>query len=80
MQYIVREELTDINVPGRKNSVTRVMIFIDIVSCLVFCATVCISFVMFCMSLVMASMLSADCWDFSASSSFAFVFRCCKMP
>ena len=39
-------------VPGRKNKVTRVMILIDTVSCLVFCAISCISFVDFSMLLV----------------------------
>jgi hypothetical protein len=33
-----KEDHTAINVPGKKKSVTRVMIRIDTVSCFVFCA------------------------------------------
>ena len=50
-----KEGHTEINVPGKKNSVTRVMIRMDTVSCLVFCA-------IWCMSSVMASMRWAECW------------------
>jgi len=46
-------ELTDMNVPGKKNKVTRVIILIDTVSSLVFWAIFCILSVIF-------SMFSAD--------------------
>jgi hypothetical protein len=39
------DKLTDMNVPGRKNRVTNVMIRIVTVSCLVFCAMSCMLFV-----------------------------------
>lgn len=52
--------LTEMNVPGKKNSVTTVIIFIDTVSVFVFLATSFISFVMF-------SMLSVDTRDSLAS-------------
>ncbi len=42
--------LTDIKVPGKKKSVTRVMILMETVSCFVFRAMSCISFVMFSMA------------------------------
>lgn len=52
--------LTEMNVPGKKNSVTTVIIFIDTVSVFVFLAISFISFVMF-------SMLSVDTRDSLAS-------------
>lgn len=58
---------TEINVPGRKNSVTRVMIFIDTVSVLVFRA---ISFI----STVICSMLIVDALDSRAKALLLCAF------
>jgi hypothetical protein len=62
-----REDLTAINVPGKKKSVTRVMIRIDTVSCFVFCA-------IWCMSSVMASMRWAECWARVERSLLVWMF------
>lgn len=61
------------NVPGRKNSVTQVMILMDTVSVLVFLA-------MMCISLVISSIRIAELCAFSAYSLLASVLRYCKMP
>ena len=59
--------LTEMNVPGKKNNVTTVMIFIDTVSVFVFRAMSFISF-------VMLSMLRVEALDSRASILLLWVF------
>ena len=61
------------NVPGRKNRVTRVIIRIETVSCVVFRARTCIS-------LVMTSMFCADTCDLLARSPLASIFWYSRIP
>jgi len=51
--------MVDMKVPGRKNSVTTVMIFIETVSFLVWCASLFIFFVRVAISVVCSSALRA---------------------
>jgi len=61
------------NVPGRKNRVTRVIIRIETVSFFVFTAIRCMAF-------VIASIFPADICDFIASSLLASMLRIFKRP
>lgn len=61
------------NVPGKKNNVTSVMIFIETVSVCVFCA---ISFI----SVVMCSICCVDALDSRARILLLCVFRKSRMP
>ena len=62
-----KRQLTDMKVPGKKNKVTSVMIFMETVSDLVLCATAL-------MSWVRLSILLVDFRDWSARSLFACRF------
>lgn len=64
--------LTEMNVPGRKKSVTMVMIRMFTVSLLVCSAIKAMFF-------VMSSILRADSWAFSANSRLASILRYCRM-
>ena len=71
----IRQEPTEIKVPGRKNRVTSVMILMDTVSWVVFCASSFISLANCSMLLVIVSILTADSCDLLAKVMLAAAFR-----
>jgi hypothetical protein len=69
----IRAQLTDIKVPGRKNSVTRVIIFMETVSCFVFLAISCIES-------VTSSIRSVEIWAFLVKALLVSIACLLRIP